>query len=117
MQHSQPRLRCSKAGLEKQSVKGAGVYCGGHRLFVLFRERAEDGVSLTADDSKNRFSSRICFGDAWISASFKGVLESRVLHFECARAHCMRRAECRTGLADFSIVESRFRAKCFDLNC
>jgi hypothetical protein len=52
-----------------------------------------------------------------MAVNFKGVLEGRGLHFECARAHCVRRAECRIGLADYSIVESRFRAKCLELDC
>jgi hypothetical protein len=52
-----------------------------------------------------------------MAVNFKSVLEGRVLRFECARAHCVRRAKCKIGPADFPIVERRFRVKFLELDC
>ena len=49
-----------------------------------------------------------------MAVNFKSVLECRVLRFECARVHCVRRAKCKIGPAYFPIVERRFRVKCLD---
>ena len=52
-----------------------------------------------------------------MAVNFKGVLESRVLHFECARAHCTRRLMQEGRLLNFLLWNVVFVLKFLELDC